>query len=79
MICHNNYLFDILRVLRNKGFNLGDAFSKSLSINRIAFAAQTGIVSINRQEILDYPSFKETKSAPMNIFRFFFIFFLNHL
>ena len=23
--------------------------------------------------------FKETKSATMNIFRFFFIFFLNHL
>ena len=27
MICNNNYLADIL-----KGFNLGDAFSKSLSI-----------------------------------------------
>ena len=29
--------------------------------------------------IANLPSFKETKSATMNIFQFFFIFFLNHL
>ena len=28
MICINNYLAVILRVFWNKGFNLGDAFSK---------------------------------------------------
>ena len=33
MICNNNDLADILRVCQDTiGFNLGDAFSKSLSI-----------------------------------------------
>ena len=32
MIFNNNYLADILMVCEIKDFNLGDAFSKSLSI-----------------------------------------------
>ena len=32
MICNNSYHADILRVCEIKGFNLGYAFSKSLSI-----------------------------------------------
>ena len=36
MICNNNYLSDIQGLL-NKGFNLGDAFSKSLKVYVIEY------------------------------------------
>ena len=38
MICNNKYLADILRVCEIKKFNLGDAFSKSLSILNVFYS-----------------------------------------
>ena len=49
MICNKTYLADILRFLYNKGFNLGDAFSKSLSTNGLMQDADQSFFAVNYQ------------------------------